>query len=306
MQTIRKPLVFVDAHAETRQTALDLALSHAKRFGAPLRIVDAIDDSAWAKAFGGPFLEDVHERVIEEKDAALRAAVDTCAAQGVDASFELLYGSPAFAIIHEVLREGHDIVYKTMSGDPDVRGRLMGNTARRLLRKCPGAVCLVHPRYGSIRRVIAAVGPETAEGEGREMNREILATARMLSGSSKSELHAVQSWELYGATMLQGHMSADDLMAQARAHYDQALARLAEICEGSSLNPEQIHLLEGGTEQVIADFANRAESDILVMGSYARTGLRGMLLGNTAEMMLDNLQCSVVTLKLPDFVSPLA
>lgn len=306
MKTIQKPLVLTDAHSVTPQTGLDMAIAHAKSHGAPLRIVDAIDDSAWANAFSGPYLAGVHEQTIEEKDAALRAAVERAAKEGVQASFELLHGSPAFAVIHEVLRSGHDIVYKTMSGDPDIRGRLLGNTARRLLRKCPGAVCLVHPQYRATRRVIAAIGPETAAGEGREMNRSILETAQMLCGDSGAELHAVQSWEFFGATMLQGHMSADDLVAQARANYDEAHAALTKICEGWGLESDRVHLLEGGTEQVIADFARQAESDMLVMGSYARTGVRGMLLGNTAEMMLDNLQCSVVTLKLSDFVSPLA
>lgn len=304
MRTIQKPLVFVNTHAETPETALEVAIAHAKNHGVPLRIVDAIDDSAWAKAFAGPYLNDIHQQMIKEKDSALRAAVDRAGVAGVEASFELLYGSPAFAITHEVLRNGHDIVYKTMSGDPEVRGRLMGNTARRLLRKCPGALFLVHPRHGSIRRVIAAIGPETEAGEGKEMNSAILETAGMLAADTGAELHAVQSWELFGATMLQGHMSSEELMAQARVHYDEAYATLARICE--DYPPERVHLLEGGTENVIADFADQAESDVLVMGSYARTGLRGMLLGNTAEMVLDNLRCSVVTLKLSDFVSPLA
>lgn len=306
MQTIQNPIVFVDTHSEGPRPALDLAISHARAFDAPLRIVDAIDDSAWARAFSGPLLEDVQERMMEEKDAALRGTVARAQEQGVRASFELLHGSPAFAIIHEVLQNQHDIVYKTMAGDPDVRGRLFGNTARRLLRKCPGAVFLVHPRFSAAKRVIAAIGPETHEGEGREMNQAILETASMLARGSSANLHAIQSWELYGAAMLQGHMSADDLMAQAGAHYDEAYGKLTQICEAWPLTPERVHLLEGGTEKVIAEFADQSGSDILVMGSYARTGLKGMLLGNTAEMLLDNLMCSVVTLKLSDFVSPLA
>ena len=305
MQTIRQPLVFVDTHSQAPQTALGLAISHAKAHQAPLTIVDAIDDSSWARVFAGPLLQDIHQRMVEEKDAALRTAVTRAKEQGVSASAELLHGSPAFAIIHQVLQGGHDIVYKTMSGDPDVRGRLLGNTARRLLHKCPGAVCLVHPKFQHVGRIVAAIGPETEAGEGREMNTEILDTSRMLA-PSPADVHAIQSWELYGATMLHGHMSSDDLMAQARAHYDKAYEQFKAICARAQLQPEQIHLLEGGREDVISEYADQAASDLLVLGSYARSGLRGMLLGNTAEMLLDNLRCSALTLKTADFISPLA
>ena len=42
------------------------------------------------------------------------------------------------------------------------------------------------------------------------------------------------------------------------------------------------------------------------MGTIARTGLPGVLIGNTAEKVLDDVHCSVVAVKPPGFVSPLS
>lgn len=45
--------------------------------------------------------------------------------------------------------------------------------------------------------------------------------------------------------------------------------------------------------------------DILVMGTIARTGIPGFMIGNTAEDILNSVDCSVLTVKPPNYVSPL-
>ncbi|HVS10740.1 MAG TPA: universal stress protein [Planctomycetota bacterium] len=46
-------------------------------------------------------------------------------------------------------------------------------------------------------------------------------------------------------------------------------------------------------------------SDLLVLGTVARTGIAGVLIGNTAEEILDRIACSVLVVKPDGFVSPL-
>jgi nucleotide-binding universal stress UspA family protein len=40
------------------------------------------------------------------------------------------------------------------------------------------------------------------------------------------------------------------------------------------------------------------------MGTVARTGINGLLMGNTAEMILTQIDCSVLAVKPQGFVSP--
>ena len=44
--------------------------------------------------------------------------------------------------------------------------------------------------------------------------------------------------------------------------------------------------------------------DLLVMGTVCRTGIAGFLIGNTAEEVLNQVDCSVLTRKLEGFVTP--
>ena len=45
--------------------------------------------------------------------------------------------------------------------------------------------------------------------------------------------------------------------------------------------------------------------DILVMGTVARTGIPGFIMGNTAENLIQELKCSLLATKPNGFVSPI-
>ena len=63
-------------------------------------------------------------------------------------------------------------------------------------------------------------------------------------------------------------------------------------------------MLEGYADQVIPELANDIKADLVVMGTVVRTGLPGFLMGNTAEGILNQLDCSVLAIKPEGFVTP--
>ena len=44
--------------------------------------------------------------------------------------------------------------------------------------------------------------------------------------------------------------------------------------------------------------------DLIVMGTVARTGIPGLIIGNTAESTLSQIHCSVLAVTPPGFVTP--
>ena len=68
--------------------------------------------------------------------------------------------------------------------------------------------------------------------------------------------------------------------------------------------PVREHLVSGAPSAVILEVVERTQADLLVMGSVSRSGIAGLLLGNTAERLLDRVACSLLTIKPHDFVSP--
>jgi len=63
---------------------------------------------------------------------------------------------------------------------------------------------------------------------------------------------------------------------------------------------------EGDAAEAIQRLVRKLEIDLLVMGTVCRTGIPGFLIGNTAERVLDVVDCSVLVVKPVGFVSPVA
>jgi nucleotide-binding universal stress UspA family protein len=63
-------------------------------------------------------------------------------------------------------------------------------------------------------------------------------------------------------------------------------------------------MLKGHPEEVIPQFVVSEGIDLVVMGTVARTGIAGLLIGNTAERLLQRLITSVLAVKPDGFVSP--
>ena len=64
------------------------------------------------------------------------------------------------------------------------------------------------------------------------------------------------------------------------------------------------HLVKGWARKEIPDLVRRIGADLVVMGTVARTGIGGLLMGNTAEMILSQIDCSVLAAKPEGFVTP--
>jgi len=54
----------------------------------------------------------------------------------------------------------------------------------------------------------------------------------------------------------------------------------------------------------VIDLAAEHGIDLIVMGTVCRTGVAGFFIGNTAENVLQQVDCSVLTVKPEGFVSP--
>jgi nucleotide-binding universal stress UspA family protein len=73
---------------------------------------------------------------------------------------------------------------------------------------------------------------------------------------------------------------------------------------GDPLEPDNVHLLKGDPRDVLPQFVEQREFDLVVMGSIGRVGVAGLLIGETAETLIRSVRASVFVVKPPGFVSP--
>ena len=89
-----------------------------------------------------------------------------------------------------------------------------------------------------------------------------------------------------------GRRSVQERMADLLARFERRIS------------PHGVHLLPGDRVQAIPDFALQRGIDLIVMGTVGRTGVSGVVMGNTAEKVLRRVRCSVLAVKPHTFISP--
>jgi universal stress protein E len=236
----------------------------------------------------------------------------------IQATTEVRFGKDFIEVVRDVLRNRRDLVIKVGSSAGLV-DTILGGTDRHLLRKCPCPVWIMQPRErANYQRVLAAVDCDPwAEPPGDDrLNDLILELASSVALSDFAELHIAHAWEPVSDGMIR--VFGSDLSdAQIEAHHKReerahqtALASLGDRLRGqigseaySYLMP-QLHLREGKARAIIPDLAAELAADLLVMGTVSRTGIAGLIIGNTAEMILSRTTCSVLAVKPEGFVSP--
>jgi nucleotide-binding universal stress UspA family protein len=219
-------------------------------------------------------------------------------------------GSSAIETIRFILSEGGDLLLKVR--ETPEPGRSIANTDKKLLRKCPVPVLLLNQsRKKNFSRILAAVDPDPTDLPRLELHRNVVAVAASLAKYHQATLDIVYAWDTFSPSTLQGprfKLTMNELRALAAVEQKAHQAWLNDLLAANADMGVKCHqhLIQGEPSQVIVDLAGRRKSDLLVMGTVARGGLPGLLIGNTAEKVLDNVGCSTLTIKPADFLCPIS
>lgn len=220
------------------------------------------------------------------------------------------FGKAPVEIIREAIASEHDLVVKTAVGSTGLADRLFGTVAKKLIRKCPCPVWIAKPDGPiTFQRVLAAIDPMPSSRRSQALNQQILSAASDLARMENGHLDILHCWHLPGEiTLSRGRtrISPSELnrmrdVAQ-KVHNHKARQLVAEMnFENIS---HKLHVLKGTPTECILSFASQQQSDLIVLGSVALSGLSGLLMGGTAENIADKTQTSVLALKPKDYVSP--
>jgi len=305
MTPFKDILCYLDTASQVPQSSWNHALRLCADTDARLTIADVVPEAPWYAQLTGTaatFLEEL--RAARAK--ALEEKVEAAQALGLRAEYVLLDGNPFVALTRQVLRGRHDLLIKTAMGGGR-RGSLFGATAKRLVRKCPSAVMITEPEQtGPFRHICVAVDPRPRESSQNAINYALLERGLQLAASQGARLTILHAWEIYGEMALVARMSPDEFEAhqeQVRRQTASLLEWLLEPC-AERLRDARIELRQGDPVSVIQSFAASEGVDLTLMGTVARPAIAGLLVGNTAEQLIQGMGSSLLALKPEGFQSP--
>lgn len=300
MEPFRRILVDIDATARA-QPALERAVRLARSCGATLTIADVVAVPSHARYLPAGLEEELARARRQELARVASSVTD------VPVESKLLVGRAATVLVEEVLRSNHDLLMRSHARDLAARGpQPFGAVDMDLLRTCPCPVLLV--RHGSPvpqPRIAAAVNASTEDQQERSLNRKIVRLAAFMASQLDAGPPVVlEAWTAFAENNARLHATDEHFSAYVEQARHRASAALTDFVDAFGTPALQSALRRGEPEDVIPEFVVAEGIDVVVMGTVARAGIAGMLIGNTAERILRKLPCSVLTVKPDGFESP--
>jgi nucleotide-binding universal stress UspA family protein len=232
---------------------------------------------------------------------------------------------PYLQVVRRAAALGAELVMKTADPSPRPAIALFASVDQHLLRKCPCPVWLLRPPLSAPHTVVAAIDlPEEGESApaAEALNRTIVTTAARLAAPAAAAgrtatvrvLHAwedpmagvVRQWSGHGVEASVAR-SARTVEAAEHAGLTALMRKAGAWLAEAGLEAVRVQpwLVEGPPRQAVPQAIAELGADLLVMGTLARTGVAGVLIGNTAEDVLNAVDCDVAAVKPPGYVSPL-
>lgn len=251
----------------------------------------AIDDSTRLKSF-----------ILESAEAQLEDALDRWQRRFMSLESATLWNArPWEGVLHAAENVDADLILKATEEEQSM-GEKVASVVRtpdewNLLRHAQIPVMLVKVAAWPARTtVISAL--DVFDDTHKDLNQAVLERSAQLAGMLGADLDLVYAYPLFEPWV--GELGAVKSYAEIKTAVEEdARQRATALAAAADVSFRHLHLEEGQTALVLARLVEDADAALLVVGTHAREGVRGVLLGNTSERILHAVDCDVVTVPAP-------
>jgi universal stress protein E len=264
---------FLVVHDPTReeQPALERAAVVAAKLGVSIHLFGCIhgDLSGADKE-----AEAVKQRLGEHQQL-LEDAVAPLAERGLSVSTEVEWDKDWYhAVVRAAARNHADIVYKSSYKHSATERILKSTSDWTLIRECLSPVVLIkQAERPEVPVILAAIDISVRTEAYEKLNEHILELGRKLVDTDIADVHVVNAFPDFRVT-----------------------PDPKKLIEVTGLDKSKIHIKMGPPDRVIVEMAKQLNANMVVVGNSHRSGLAAMMHGNTAEKILDKLDCNVLAM----------
>lgn len=143
--------------------------------------------------------------------------------------------------------------------------------------------------------IVAALDPMHRHAKPVGLDESICTQAHAFSVALGGAWYALHGYERRPHGLLQ-RRSPDGTEAKALRSAE-ARAAVNHVLQLVGLQPQAVQLREGAPAEAIIESTRELRASLLVMGALSRSGIERLLIGNTAERVIDQVSCDVLIVK---------
>jgi universal stress protein E len=144
--------------------------------------------------------------------------------------------------------------------------------------------------------VVSSIGVLAKDDKHNSLSDKVAETAHALSQLLGASLHFANS---FAGAPLHIAVEVPNFAPEVynKSVQDRHMKKVLELAETYKVDTDNVHVSEGLPEDIIPELCKKHKADLLVIGSVGRTGFSAALLGNTAELIIDAVECDTVIVK---------
>ncbi len=310
-----KNILYVVDSEKNDQESFERAVSLAKSNQAHLTVVSILEDLPAHNYLDshGISVSDLQDEIMNQYKNQLETMISSSKNE-ISIVSKILTGVAFIALIQEVLAHKIDLLIKTAEEEGVIES-LFGSSDMHLLRKCPCPVWLIKSSKKSrYQRIMVALDfdPFETKLENEKINQQLLEMSSVLALSDFSELHIIHVWHAYGEARMRSGLGyqpeayindyVEKIRIKNKSYLDNLLLGLIDKKNNSIKT--KVHFIKGEAKDIIPKIVKKEKINLMMMGTVERTGIPGFIMGNTAETVLNRIDCSVLTIKPKGFITP--
>lgn len=281
---MRDPILFVVIDPTTQsQRALKRAEQLAVDTGAQLHLFCCQYQQDLSKFESR---KDAKHDVLNEARDRLEALAQPLRDEALQVNCEVYWNQDwQNSIVRAASRVGADLILKSSEPHSYLQRHLQKTSDFTLLRHATCSVLLVRDEGPWLEQnLLAAITLDTDDAAHDLLNNSIITEAQRLAQATQSTLHCVTAVDPNNdiADVLK-------LLENEDLHSGEE-----QISERFGIAPDRVHIQRGHAADVVSRTARDLRIDVLVMGTVARQGVAAMVLGNTAEKIIDKVDMDIL------------
>lgn len=306
MRAIRRILVAIKDPAGPAPASLGKAVQIAKALHARIELFHSLSapmvlDSY--TALNGALVE-IESKAVEQARAQLEKLAAPLRRSRVPITTAVEWDYPVHeAILRRARHIGAGLIVANRHVGTHKLPGVLQITDWELLRLSPVPVLLVKtPGTYSKPALLAAVDPSHSYSKPTGLDRQILQAGQVLSKALRGTLHAVHAYVPFSEPLMTtGIVDPATIEAIEDDAAEKAGKQFAKALRNTTIPAARRHLVGRHPLQAIDETALETHSAVVIMGAISRSGLKRFVIGNTAEELLDRLECDLLIVKPAGF-----
>lgn len=201
------------------------------------------------------------------------------------------WGHPGYKLLNEHIRHPEStLVVKSTKHHNKVARLFLSNEDWELIRHCSSPLLLVKGRrWPELPVFVTAVDPNRADDKPEALDEKMLAHSQALAKTCGGSVHVFHS------DFIPPFMGVYSLIVSE----EDRSAQLAEFGQRAGIEASHCHWTDSPIENSLPKLLEKLDASLVVMGAISRSMIGRLLIGSTAERLLDLIDRDVLIIK-PD------